>query len=239
MLFFRDSTSHRKHWGERGSDVTHCPACPGFKGHKSQTKCCLSRTLNTHIHVHKHMHTHRAHIHRHTHRHTQDNTHGHTGTHTGIQTHTQTHTGTHSSKHKQTQTHRGTKMHTHRHTGLWASSYETVSVCPTSRLVLQPPSCRVSSLEAREPCPGTVSALCRVAGGLQKSITPKDHRVAAWTPEWPNTWITPKRGVPCRQPVCTTPSYDITPSVHVLIHHHSPRCKPFPDLHCLYLATCV
>lgn len=108
-----------------------------------------------------------------------------TDTHRNTQRHTQAYTDTQSNTQAQKQ------AHTHRHTGL-SSSYEAVCGCPISRLVLQPPSCRISSLEAREPCPGTVSALCRVAGSLQKSTTPKDHRAAAWTPEWPNTWITPK-----------------------------------------------
>ena len=146
----------------------------------------------------------------HTHRHTQDTTHRHTGTrgHTRAYRHIHRHTQEHTEAYTDTQsnTQAQKQVHTHRHTGLLASSYETVCVCPISRLVLQPPSCRVSSLEAREPCSGSVSALCRVAGSLQKSITPKDHRVAAWTPEWPNTWITPKWGIPCKQPVYTPPA---------------------------------
>lgn len=116
---------------------------------------------------------------------TQAHTQAHMVTHRHTDTHTDTHRGIHKQAQTHSHTHRHKNAHTHRHTVLSASSYETVCVCPISRLVLQPPLCRVSSPEAREPCPGTVSALCRVAGGLQKSITPKDRRVAPWTPEWP------------------------------------------------------
>ena len=144
------------------------------------------------MHKHRHAHT-RANTHRYVPAHT--NMCIHTGTHRILPIDTQAHVDTlrHTDTYTDTQsnTQAQKQAHTHRHTGL-SSSYEAVCGCPISRLVLQPPSCRVSSLEAREPCPGTVSALCRVAGSLQKSTTPKDHRAAAWTPEWPNTWITPK-----------------------------------------------
>ena len=131
-------------------------------------------------------------------------THRHTDTYADTHRNTQRHTQAYTDTQSHTQARR--QAHTHRHSGLVASSYGTVCGCPMSWLVLQPPSCRESSPEAREPCPGPVSALCRVAGGLQKSIALKDRRVAAWTPEWPNTWITSKWGVPCRQPVYTLPA---------------------------------
>ena len=117
-------------------------------------------------------------------------THRHTDTYADTHRNTQRHTQAYTDTQSHTQARR--QAHTHRHSGLVASSYGTVCGCPMSWLVLQPPSCRVSSPEAREPCPGPVSAQCRVAGGLQKSIALKDRRVAAWTPEWPNTWITSK-----------------------------------------------
>lgn len=95
----------------------YCPPRLDFKEHKSQTKCCLSHTLNTSTHVYKHVHSHR---------HTQDTTHRHTGTHTGthghtqahrhIRRHTQEHAEAYTSIHRHTVTHTGTKTGTHTQT---------------------------------------------------------------------------------------------------------------------------